>query len=182
LIESAGKSTKIDESLIGTPAGKEPGLNLPSGESSMTKKRLFSEIELSKEEINLFKPPIDDRFNSLITSQHNDLVKDPITLKRAPLNHEILEELESIRINYKGAAAEIEKVDEAIKFLKNVSLPIFDTEQFMENLSSLPDQIRHKIQEFVARGSIDDLNLLKVKTPLWEFLETPTPTSKAAGD
>jgi hypothetical protein len=31
---------------------------------------------------------------------HNDLIKDPITLKRAPLNHEIIEELELIRMNY----------------------------------------------------------------------------------
>ena len=29
-----------------------------------------------------------------------------------------------------------------------------------------------KIQEFVTRGAIDDVSLLKVKTPLWEFLET----------
>jgi hypothetical protein len=90
--------TPIKEELV---AG-----GLPSGESSLTKKRLFSEIE-TKEDLNLLKPPLDDRFNSMILSQHNDLIKNPITLKRAPLNHEILEELEQIRINYKGAAEEL---------------------------------------------------------------------------
>jgi hypothetical protein len=169
--------------MVQTPIKEESGGadGLPLGESSLTKKRLFSEIE-TKEESNLFKAPLDDRFNSLIVSQHNDLIKDPITLKRAPLNHEILEELEQIRINYKGAEEELLKVEEAIKFLKNVQLPIFDTEQFLETLPSLPDYVRHKIQEFVTRGGIDDLSLLKVKTPLWEFLEAPTPTSKAAGN
>ena len=41
--------------------------------------------------------------------------------------------------------------------------------------------MRYKIQEFITRGGIDDLSLLKVKTPLWEFLEAPTHSSKAAG-
>ena len=168
-----------------TPIKDESGggaEGLPSGEPpSLTKKRLFSEICESKEESNLFKaPPLNDRFNSLIVSQHNDLIKDPITLKRAPLNHEILEELEQIRISYKGAAEELMKVEEAIKFLKDVKLPIFDTEQFLEILPSLPDQVRHKIQEFVTRGGIDDFSLLKVKTPIWEFLEVPPSTSSKA--
>jgi hypothetical protein len=44
LIESVGKSTKIDESITATP-GKEQLLIATSGESSLTKKRLFSEIE-----------------------------------------------------------------------------------------------------------------------------------------
>jgi len=93
--------------MVQTPIKEELGaVALPSGDSSLTKKRLFSEIE-TKEESNLLKSPLDDRFNSMILSQHKDLIKDPITLKRAPLNHEILEELEQIRINYKGAEEEL---------------------------------------------------------------------------
>lgn len=98
-------------------------------------------------------------------------MKDPITLKRAPLNHEIIEGLELLRVNYKGAAEELKDVDTAIKFLKDVDLPIFDHEDFLQALTSLPHEIKHKIQEFVTTGMIDDLRLLKVKTPLWEFVE-----------
>jgi len=67
MIESAGKSTKIDESMAVTPA-KEP--TITSGESSLTKKRLFSELEQAEQlsQTNLFKPPLDDRFNSMMTS------------------------------------------------------------------------------------------------------------------
>ena len=91
--------------MVQTPTKGESGGagGLTSGELSLTKKRLFSEIE-AREESNLLRPPLDDRLSSLIVSQHNDMIKDPITLKRAPLNHEILEELEQIRINYNGAA------------------------------------------------------------------------------
>lgn len=126
--------------MVQTPTKGESGGagGLTSGELSLTKKRLFSEIE-AREESNLLRPPLDDRFSSLIVSQHNDLIKDPITLKRAPLNHEILEELEQIRINYNGAAEELLKVEEAIKFLKEIQLPIFDTEQFLETLPALPE-------------------------------------------
>ena len=67
----------------------------------------------------------------------------------------------------------MKEVENAIKYLKDVNLPIFDHEDFLSALPSLPDAIKHKIQEFVTRGSIDDLNMLKVKTPLWEFIETP---------
>lgn len=42
--------------------------------------------------------------------------------------------------------------------------------------------MRHKIQEFVTRGGIDDLSLLNVKMPLREFLEVPSPASKDADD
>ena len=95
LLQSIGKSTQIDESRFMTP--------LPAEESS-TKKRLLSELE-HREHIALetgglssteypFQPPMSDRFSSSIMSIHNDLVKDAVTLKRAPLNHELLEELE----------------------------------------------------------------------------------------
>jgi hypothetical protein len=67
-LESAGKSTVVGESIVQTPIKDESGAGgLPSGEPSLTKKRLFSEIE-TKEESNLFKPPLNDRFNSLIVS------------------------------------------------------------------------------------------------------------------
>lgn len=74
-------------------------------EESATKKRLLSELE-HREHIALetgalastespFKPPLmSDRFSSAIMSTHNDMVKEPVTLKRAPLNHELIEELE----------------------------------------------------------------------------------------
>ena len=42
--------------------------------------------------------------------------------------------------------------------------------------------MRHKIQEFVTRGGIDDFSLLKIKMPLKEFLEVPSPSSKDAED
>jgi hypothetical protein len=74
------------------------------GEESASKKRLLSELE-HREHIALetgalasteepFKPPMSDRFSSAIMSIHNDKVKEPVTLKRAPLNHELIEELE----------------------------------------------------------------------------------------
>jgi len=60
-----------------------------------------------------------------------------------------------------------------------VNLPIFDTDQLSEEeLPHLSDEIRHKVQEFVAKGSIDDMHLLKVKTPLWEYLDTKGMRSK----
>lgn len=87
----------------------------------MTKKRLFSEIE------ETFKPPTSDRFSASIQGAHSDLKKDPLTLKRAPLNHELLEELELLRLSYSGKEEEA-PVAEAIRFLKDVKLPIFDSE------------------------------------------------------
>ena len=68
------------------------------------KKRLFSEIEQGTSD--LFSLPLDDRYSSVIMATHNDLIKEPITLKRAPINNEIIEELELLRINYKGMADE----------------------------------------------------------------------------
>lgn len=76
---------------------------LPAEESA-SKKRLLSELEhrehialetgalASTESPNI--PPMNDRFSSSIMSTHNDKVKEPVTLKRAPLNHELIEELE----------------------------------------------------------------------------------------
>ncbi len=96
MLQSIGKSTQIDESRYMTPQ--------QHGEESASKKRLLSELE-HREHIALetgalastespFKPPLSDRFSSTIMSMHNDLVKEPVTLKRAPLNHELIEELE----------------------------------------------------------------------------------------
>ena len=81
LQQSLGKSTAYDES---------PKMITPS----TIKKRLF-------EEITPFTIPFDDRFNSVLMATHNDLEKDPISLKRAPLNHELLEELELLRLELK---------------------------------------------------------------------------------
>jgi hypothetical protein len=68
----------------------------PSKEVS--KKRLFphseEEISAAEQMEELFKIPTDDRFNSMMIGKHNDKEKAPISLKRAPLNHEIIEELE----------------------------------------------------------------------------------------
>ena len=86
--ESAGKTTALGEET-------------PSKQLSSTKKRLFSELPA-----DVFKPPTNDRFNSMIEGIQNDELKEPLTLKRAPLNHEILELLELIRLDYKGKAEE----------------------------------------------------------------------------
>lgn len=61
----------------------------------------FEEME------KLFLPPLDDRFNEVIKGHHSDKHKDPLTKKRAPLYAEIIEELEQIRLNYKGKKDEI---------------------------------------------------------------------------
>lgn len=74
------------------------------GEESASKKRLLSELE-HREHIALetgalastespYIPPMNDRFSSAIMSTHNDKEKGPVNLKRAPLNHELIEELE----------------------------------------------------------------------------------------
>ena len=50
--------------------------------------------------------------------------------------------------------------------------PLFDQEQFIKQLSeNVSDEVKYKIQEYLTTGIIDDLSLLKIKTPLWEFLE-----------
>ena len=51
-------------------------------------------------------------------------------------------------------------------------MPVFDSQQFLEQLPNLPLEVKMKIQEFVTRGAIDDVHLLKVKSPQWEFLDT----------
>jgi len=79
----------------------------------------------------IYKPPLSDRFNDSMLAIHNDEVKEPISLKRAPLNNDIIEELELIRLNYKGKADVYQEIGDAIKYLKEVDLPIFDSEEFL---------------------------------------------------
>lgn len=63
-------------------------------------------------------------------AKHNDREKDPISLKRAPLNNDIIEELEHIRTNYQGKAQDVEALSQLRRglhrFLEDVNLPIFD--------------------------------------------------------
>ena len=137
------------------------GEETPAKQLSSTKKRLFSELPA-----DAFKPPTDDRFNSMIEGIHNDELKEPLTLKRAPLNHEILEELELIRLDYKGKAEEAKatEYEKAINFLKELNQPIFDA-QDMQELPNISPEVKLKVQEYLARGKVDDLQLLHRDIP-----------------
>ena len=108
----------------------------PHKDDNVSKKRLFSEIEPNQPiessgmEI-MHKLPLGDRFNDSMRAIHNDVVKEPISLKRAPLNNDVIEELELIRLNYKGKADVYQEIGDVIKYLKEVDLPIFDSEEFL---------------------------------------------------
>ena len=142
---------------------------------SASKKRLFSELEADE----LFKEPLDDRFGETMNAIHNDEVKEPMTLKRAPLNPCLIEELELIRTNYKGKGDMVREEEaqlaQGIRFLKGVALPIFDKEQLQDLLESkqvnIANDVKLKIQEFISRGFIDDWHLLKQRPSMWEFLD-----------
>lgn len=78
-----GKSTVVGE-------GETPLKQTPK-----SRKRLFSEDEeVSLDTTHLRTSIGDDRFSESMMARHNDRHKDRITLKRAPLNFEIIEELE----------------------------------------------------------------------------------------
>ena len=62
---------------------------------------------------------------------HNDRIKDPLTKKRAPLNAEIIEELEQIRLNYTGKGDEerAKSLQKDIMAIENYAEPIFERSQ-----------------------------------------------------
>ena len=62
--------------------------------SSKKRPRPVDFEDLEEEEKEMFEPSLTERFNEVMTAKHNDREKDPITKKRAPINNEIIEELE----------------------------------------------------------------------------------------
>jgi hypothetical protein len=120
LQQSVGKSTTYDESIAPTPGKKD----------LLSKKRLFSELEPDQ----LFHPPLDDRFNSVMLEVHNETkVGQSASLKRAPLNNELIEALELERVGQKSEEEKKEQkelLSKGVRYLKGVSLPIFDKEHF----------------------------------------------------
>lgn len=108
-------------------------------------------------------PPLDDRFNEVIQGIHNDLIKAPISKKRAPLNNEIIEELEQIRINYKGKGDDMKarEYGKTIDFIQNLNVPLIDLSHLAE-FPNINEEVKLKIQDYLSKGEIDNFSKLNV--------------------
>ena len=92
-----------------------------------------------------------------------------MTKKRAPLNAEIIEGLELIRLNYTGKGDEVraKALEKDIMTIQNYNEPIFDKVQ-INNITNISEDVKTKIQEYLSKGEIDETNTILPKKPLWE--------------
>lgn len=91
-------------------------------------------------------------------------------MKRAPLNAEIIEELEQIRINYRGKGDDMKALEagKAIDFVRNLNIPLLDLSQ-LDGIPNVSEDVKLKIQDYLAKGEIDDVTMLTVHKPLWSW-------------
>ena len=92
-----------------------------------------------------------------------------MTKKRAPLNAEIIEGLELIRLNYTGKGDEVraKALEKDIMTIQNYNEPIFDKVE-INNITNISEDVKTKIQEYLSKGEIDEPNTILTKKPLWE--------------
>ena len=92
-----------------------------------------------------------------------------MTKKRAPLNAEIIEGLELIRLNYTGKGDEMraKALEKDIMTIQNYNEPIFDKIE-ISNITNISEDVKTKIQEYLSKGEIDEPNTILIKKPLWE--------------
>ncbi len=91
-------------------------------------------------------PSLNERFTFAMHGCHNDKIQDPITIKRAPINSEIIEELEQIRINFKGKKDDMLALQagKAIDYIKNMNIPIFDLSQ-LDTITNISEDVKLKV-------------------------------------
>jgi len=70
-----------------------------------------------------------------------------VTLKKAPLNDEILEELEQIRLNYKGKGDDMRALEagKALDFVRNLNVPLLDVYE-VDELRHISEDVKLKVQ------------------------------------
>lgn len=106
-----------------------------------------------------------DRFSEIMQAIHDE--EHPMRIKRAPLNASIIEELDRLRQL---------SPEEAVLAAMAKEEPIMDKQHLQDLISQreLDKEVKLKLQEYIARGAIDDWHCLRKRPPPWEYLGETT--------